>query len=110
METGVAKRNRQLDLTQRFGAVSHFLGSRGRITGQNLDELLVAFPIHSRLIGILHEREACVKRADLCCKHGMSEGMFYAWMAKCFGITVSEAKRPKALENENGKVTRLLAE
>jgi putative transposase len=40
----------------------------------------------------------------------MSEGTFYAWKAKYSGMTVSEAKRLKALEDENAKLKRLLAE
>ena len=47
---------------------------------------------------------------DLCRKHGMSEGTFYAWKAKYSGMTVSEAKRLKALEDENAKLKKLLAE
>ena len=54
--------------------------------------------------------EAGAKCADLCRKHGMSEGTFYAWKAKYSGMTVSEAKRLKALEDENAKLKRLLAE
>ena len=50
------------------------------------------------------------KCADLCRKHGMSEGTFYAWKAKYSGMTVSEAKRLKALEDENAKLKKLLAE
>ena len=48
--------------------------------------------------------------ATLCRKHGMSEGTFYAWKAKYSGMTVSEAKRLKALEAENGRLKKLLAE
>lgn len=44
------------------------------------------------------EYEAGAKCADLCCKHGMSEGTFYAWKAKYSGMTVSETKRLKTLE------------
>ena len=62
------------------------------------------------IIGILQEHEAGAKCADLCRKHGMSEGTFYAWKAKYSGMTVSEAKRLKALEDENAKLKRLLAE
>ena len=40
----------------------------------------------------------------------MSEGTFYPWKAKYSGMTVSEAKRLKALEDENAKLKRLLAE
>ena len=63
-----------------------------------------------QIIGILQEQEAGAKCADLCRKHGMSEGTFYAWKAKYSGMTVSEAKRLKALEDENAKLKRLLAE
>lgn len=44
-----------------------------------------------QIIGILQEHEAGAKCADLCRKHGMSEGTFYAWKAKYSGMTVSEA-------------------
>jgi len=51
-----------------------------------------------QIIGILQEHEAGAKCADLCRKHGMSEGTFHAWKAKYSGMTVSEAKRLKALD------------
>ena len=51
-----------------------------------------------QIIGILQEHEAGAKCADLCRKHGMSEGTFYAWKAKYSGMTVSEAKRLKGSE------------
>lgn len=63
-----------------------------------------------QIIGILREHEAGAKCADLCRKHCMSEGTFYAWKAKYSGMTVSEAKRLKALEDENLKLKKLLAE
>ena len=63
-----------------------------------------------QIIGILAEHDAGAKCADLCRKHGMSEGTFYAWKAKYSGMTVSEAKRLKALEDENAKLKRLLAD
>jgi putative transposase len=62
-----------------------------------------------QIIGILQEHEAGAKCADLCRKHGMSEGTFYAWKAKYSGMTVSEAKRLKALEDGNLKLKKLLA-
>lgn len=58
----------------------------------------------------LQEHEAGAKCPDLCRKHGMSEGTFYAWKSKFGGMTVPDAKRLKALENENGKLKRLLAD
>ena len=63
-----------------------------------------------QIIGILQEHEAGAKCADLCRKHGMSEGTFYAWTAKYSGMTVSEAKRLRSLEDENAKLKKLLAE
>ena len=63
-----------------------------------------------QIIGILAEHEAGAKCADLCRRHGMSEGTFYNWKAKFGGMTVSEAKRLKTLEDENAKLKKLLAE
>ncbi|WP_110648878.1 IS3 family transposase [Salinicola peritrichatus] len=63
-----------------------------------------------QIIGILAEHEAGAKCADLCRKHGMSEGTFYNWKARFGGMTVSEAKRLKTLEDENARLKKLLAE
>ena len=63
-----------------------------------------------QIIGILREQEAGAKAADLCRKHGMSEATLYNWKAKYGGMEVSEAKRLKALEEENAKLKKLLAE
>jgi len=63
-----------------------------------------------QIIGILAEHEAGAKCADLCRKHGMSEGTFYNWKTKFGGLTVSEAKRLKALEDKSAKPKKLLAE
>ena len=64
----------------------------------------------TQIIGILKEHAAGVKTSDLCRKHGISEATFYKYKSKYGGMTVSEAKRLKALEEENGKLKRLLAE
>jgi putative transposase len=61
-------------------------------------------------IAILKEHEAGVKTADLCRKHGISEGSFYNWKAKYGGLEVSEAKRLKGLESENARLKKLLAD
>jgi putative transposase len=63
-----------------------------------------------QIIGVLREQEAGAKAADLCRKHGISEGTLYNWKAKYGGLEVSEAKRLKALEEENAKLKRLLAD
>lgn len=63
-----------------------------------------------QIIAVLKEQEAGAKAADLCRKHGISEATFYNWKAKYGGMEVSEAKRLKALEEENAKLKKLLAE
>ena len=63
-----------------------------------------------QIIAVLREHEAGAKTADLCRKHGMSEATLYNWKAKFGGMDVSEAKRLRALEEENRKLKKLLAE
>ena len=63
-----------------------------------------------QIIGILKEQEAGVPVADLCRKHGVSNASIYKWKAKYGGMDVSEAKRLKALEDENARLQKLLAD
>jgi putative transposase len=63
-----------------------------------------------QIIGILREQEAGAKTADVCRKHGVSSATFYKWKAEYGGLDVSDAKRLKALEDENAKLKKLLAE
>jgi putative transposase len=63
-----------------------------------------------QIIAILREQEAGVSTAEVCRKHAISSATFYAWKAKFGGMEVSEAKRLKALEDENVKLKKLLAE
>jgi putative transposase len=63
-----------------------------------------------QIIAILQEQEAGAKTADVCRKHGISSATFYNWKAKYGGLSVSEAKRLRALEDENRRLKKLLAE
>src|SRR6188472_4543873 len=63
-----------------------------------------------QIIGILREHEAGAKTADVCRKHGISSATFYKWEARYGGLEVSDAKRLKALEDENANLKELLAE
>jgi putative transposase len=63
-----------------------------------------------QIIAILREHEAGAKTADLARKHGISEATLYNWKAKYGGMDVSDAKRPRSLEDENRKLKKLLAE
>ena len=63
-----------------------------------------------QIIGILKEHEAGVAVSELCRKHGVSDASIYKWKAKFGGMDVSEAKKLRGLEEENGKLKRLLAD
>lgn len=62
-----------------------------------------------QIIGFLREADAGLPVKELCRKHGFSEASYYGWKAKFGGMTVSEAQKLKALEAENAKLKRLLA-
>lgn len=63
-----------------------------------------------QVIGILREQEAGAKTVDVCRRHGISSATFYAWKAKYGGMEPSDAKRLRALEDENAKLKRLYAD
>lgn len=63
-----------------------------------------------QIIGVLKEHELGAKTADLCRKHGISQQTFYNWKSKYGGMNVSEARRLRDLETENGKLKKLLAD
>jgi putative transposase len=59
-----------------------------------------------QIIGILQEQEAGATTAHVCSKHGISSATFYKWKAKHGGLEVPDAKRLKAVEDENAKSPR----
>jgi putative transposase len=63
-----------------------------------------------QIIGILREREAGAKVADLARKYAVLEATLYYWKAKFGGMDVSDARRLKALERENAMLKKLLAD
>lgn len=63
-----------------------------------------------QVVGVLKEHEAGVKTADLCHKHGISQATFFKWKSKFGGMDVSDARKLKALEDENRRLKKLLAE
>ncbi len=63
-----------------------------------------------QIIGFLREADKGVPVKELCRKHGFSEASYYLWRSKFGGMDVSDAKRLKALEVENAKLKKLLAE
>jgi putative transposase len=70
-----------------------------------------AIEVHGeQIIAIPREQEAGVPAAEVCRKHGVSSATFYKWKDKFGGLEVSEAKRLRALENENGRLKRMLAD
>ena len=64
----------------------------------------------AQIIGMIKEQEAGTATAEVCRRHGLSPATFYKLKAKYGGMEVSEAGRLKALEDENAKLKRLLAD
>src|SRR5271170_1333199 len=62
-----------------------------------------------QIIAVLREQEAGVPTAEVCRRHGVSSATLYKWKAKFGGLEVSEAKRLRALEDENGRLKRMSA-
>ena len=63
-----------------------------------------------QIIGILKEHQAGLGTKELCRKHGISDATFYKWRSRYGGMEISEARKLKALEEENRKLKKLLAE
>jgi putative transposase len=63
-----------------------------------------------QIIGFLREADSGLPVKELCRKHGFSEASYYLWRSKFGGMSVPDAKRLKALESENAKLKKLLAE
>lgn len=63
-----------------------------------------------QIIRILQEAEAGMKILDLCRKHGISDATYYNWKAKYGGMTVSDAKKLKLLEDENRRLKHIVAD
>ena len=63
-----------------------------------------------QIIKILREAESGMSAADVCRKHGVSEWSFYRWRQKYGGMNISEAKRLKALGEENLRLKRIVAQ
>lgn len=63
-----------------------------------------------QIIGILEEHQAGLTAKDLCRVHGISDATFCKWRSKYGGMEVSDARRLKALEAENAKLKKMLAE
>ena len=63
-----------------------------------------------QIIAVLKEGEACAKVSDLCRKYGMSDVTYYNWKSKYAGMSVSDVKRLKALEEENRRLKQIVGE
>jgi putative transposase len=63
-----------------------------------------------QIINVLKEADAGLPIAELCRKYGISEATYYNWKAKYGGMTISDARRLKDLEQENGRLKKLVAD
>jgi len=89
------------NLPASFGRVRHSKETAGTKRVQFTDE---------QIIGMLKEQESGQRTADICRKHGISEATFYKSKSKYGGMDVSDARKLKALEDENAKLEKLLAD
>lgn len=64
----------------------------------------------SQMIGVLREQEAGAVTEEVCRRHGISQQAFYRWKSKYGGMEVYDAQKLKALEDENRRLKKLLAE
>lgn len=64
----------------------------------------------TQIVGILREHEAGVATKDVCRKHGVSPATFYTWKAKFGGMEVSDVAKMRALEDENRRLKRIVAD
>jgi putative transposase len=64
----------------------------------------------SQIVGILKEHEAGTPTKDLCRRHGISPATFYAWKAKFGGMEISDVAKMRALEDENRRLKRIVAD
>ena len=64
----------------------------------------------AQIIGMIKEQEAGMPTAEVCRKHGLSQGTFYKFKSKYGGMEVSDTAKLKTLEDENAKLKRLLAD
>ena len=64
----------------------------------------------AQIVGIIKESEAGANTAELCRRHGISQTTFYKWKSKFGGMEVSDVAKMRALEDENRRLKRLLAD
>ena len=64
----------------------------------------------AQILGFLQEAGSGIPVKELCRKHGFSDASFYNWRSKYGGMELSDIKRLKALEQENSRLKKLLAE
>jgi len=64
----------------------------------------------AQIIGMIKEQEAGMPTAEVCRKHGLSQGTFYKYKAKFGGMEVSDVAKLRAMEDENARLKRLLAD
>jgi putative transposase len=63
-----------------------------------------------QIIAVLKEADAGLKTGEICRKHGISDATYYKWKAKYSGLEVSDLRKMKALEEENNKLKRIVAD
>jgi putative transposase len=63
-----------------------------------------------QIVAILKQSEAGLKTSELCRQNGISEATFYNGKAKYGGMAASDVQKLKRLEEENGRLKRIVAD
>jgi len=64
----------------------------------------------AQIIGVIKEHDAGVTTKDICRKHGISPNTFYKWKSKFGGMDVSDVAKMRTLQDENGRLKRIVAD
>jgi putative transposase len=63
-----------------------------------------------QIVGVLKEAEAGMPVKELCRRVGISNATLYHWRAKYWGMEVNETRRPRQVEEENGRLKKIVAQ